>query len=82
MNVLYSCYSLPLAYRKNKTSKMVGFLAVANMSWTPVCFILGYLNLETATIFGLLHLFGEGVYVGGLGFVEWRMREELAKEAG
>ena len=77
INILYSFYSLPLAFMKNRTVGMVSFLAIANMAWMPVCFVLGFLYLQEASVFGLIHLFGEGVFVGGLGFVEWRLREEL-----
>jgi hypothetical protein len=32
---------------------------------------------ETITLFGLIHLLADTVYVGGLAYLEWRWRETL-----
>lgn len=32
----------------------------------------------TATVFGMAHLLGEAVFVGGLAVLEWRWRDRLA----
>jgi hypothetical protein len=35
----------------------------------------------TASAFGLAHLVGEGLFVGGLAVLEWRRRERLLTAA-
>jgi len=75
INVIYGSYSTPLAIRSERPKKFINFLVAANLTWTLVCFILGFKFIETASIFGLIHLFGEGLYVGSLACLEWRWRE-------
>ena len=81
MNLLYGSYSLSLVLRQRRSRAAVYALIAANAVWLPVCLILAAVFWETATVFGLLHLMGEGVYVGGLAAVEWRQRERLVTAA-
>lgn len=79
MNVLYGSYSTPLAMREKRKMGFIIFLSIANMTWCFVCLAL-FLNFrETISIFGLLQLLGEGLYVGALGLVEWRWRNDLLR---
>lgn len=76
-NLTYGIYSLTLASRKRRPMRFVQILAVANMVWGVLCFYWFFQYLGEAGFLGLGHLFLEGVFVGGLGMVEWRWRELL-----
>ncbi len=54
---------------------------VANAVRTPVCFGLAMAHFESAIAFGLIHLIGEGCFVGGLAAAEWTCREQLMQRA-
>jgi hypothetical protein len=72
-NVAYSGVSFTLAM--SARGGRVPFLwavAAANMAWAVVCFVLAAVWAGEASPFGLAHLIGEGVFVGGLGVLEWR----------
>ena len=77
VNLAYGSYSLPLARRRLRPLGMIVFLAAANLFWTLVCFGLAFHHRHDASIFGLVHLIGEGVFVGGLALAEWRFRHLL-----
>ena len=74
MNLVYGSYSLALALRKRRKRPAVYALIFANAAWLPVCLALTAAFWKTITPFGVLHLVGEGLYVGGLALVEWRQR--------
>jgi hypothetical protein len=76
-NVLYGSYSTSLAMRSVRPAKLILLLVVANLTWAIVCMILAFTNRESVSLFGLAHLVGEGLYVGGLACMEWRWRELL-----
>ncbi len=78
VNLAYGSYSLPLARRRRRPLGMIVFLVAANLGWTLVCFGLAFHFRHEATLFGLAHLIGEGVFVGGLALLEWRFRDLLA----
>ena len=80
MNLVYGSYSLSLALRKRRSRASVYALIFANAAWLPVCLALTAAFWDTITPFGVLHLVGEGLYVGGLAFVEWRRRETLVAD--
>ena len=77
INLLYGAYSTPLAIRSTRPMALLSLLACANMAWGIACivFVIGY--WDTITWFGLVHVLGEGLYVAGLGRLEWRWREAL-----
>ncbi|WP_395137761.1 hypothetical protein [Armatimonas sp.] len=78
-NLAYACFSLWLAVApRQRTVSRIGALALANLFWAVGCFIMVAVYLRVASVFGLVHLIGEGVYVGALGILEWRARELLA----
>ncbi len=76
-NLVYGCYSLFMATRRNRSINMIGLLAFANMAWLLVCLAIATTWWAQITVLGLLHVLGEGVYVAGLGYTEWRMRHTL-----
>ena len=59
---------------------VIGALAIANIIWLPVCLVIAGAYLSQITIFGGLHVIGEGIYVAGLGVFEWINRRTLADE--
>jgi hypothetical protein len=79
VNMLYGTYSFTVARMRVRPVWRIVLLAVANFSWTINCIIMGLVFLNSATIFGLLHIFGEGLYVGILAFFEWRWCDELTQ---
>ena len=56
---------------------LVVLLALANLAWDLVRWGLAMALAGTAPSLGLAHLVGEGLFVGGLGALEWRWRERL-----
>lgn len=78
VNLAYASYALPLAMRSNRTTRQVAMLAIANISWSPVCLGLVLTDSGTATFFGQAHLIAEGIFVALLGIFEWRWRGHLA----
>lgn len=77
VNLLYACYSLPLAMRSERSVRQIRWLVQANLAWTVVCFLLLVIFRSDATPFALLHIGGEGLYVGMLALLEWRYRDLL-----
>ncbi|MDX1420782.1 MAG: hypothetical protein R3181_12500 [Rubricoccaceae bacterium] len=80
-NLLYASFSFSLAIRPVRPVHLIQRLAVANMAWAPVCLGLAAAFAGSVTPFGVLHLVGEAVFVGGLGALEWRHRHRLATAA-
>ena len=81
VNVLYGCGSGTLARQASRgmrpARRWVDLLIGANLAWTVVCALLAAAWWSEASAWGLAQLLGEGVYVGGLGLVEWRwVRQE------
>ena len=76
-NLVYAAYSFSLARRGRRPLSLIRLLACANMAWAPVCVALAAVYWESATVFGLLHLIGEGLFVGALGAVEWSQQDRL-----
>jgi len=78
-NLVYGSYSTSLAFRSRRPRKWVVFLVFANILWGVLCLSLFLKFNQTIAITGVLHLVGEGIYVGGLGYLEWRWKEFLIK---
>jgi len=76
-NLLYAAFSFSLAVRRRRTLPWVSALAAANVAWGAVCVGLLAAFGGSASAFGVAHLAAEAVFVGGLGAVEWRVRERL-----
>ncbi len=77
VNLVYASYSGSLAMRTRRPKSLILFLVSANLLWSVVCVILALIYRDTATLFGLAHLLGEALFVGGLGGLEWRWRDLL-----
>lgn len=79
-NLLYGCYSFTLAIRSHRPRSSLTILVGANLGWACVCISLGTHFASSATVWGLGHLFGEALFVGGLAGLEWRWRNYLLEE--
>lgn len=78
-NVCYGLYSGWLFTRRLRPHAAIVALVLANTTWAIGCFAAAYHFAPTATLFGILHLAGEGLIVGTLAVLEWRARTELAR---
>lgn len=76
-NLAYGTYALSLARRALRPAGMLMALIAANAAWPLVCAAILLAHLDELRALGVLHLVGEGLYVGGLAAVEWRLRDEL-----
>ena len=74
VNLAYATYSLSIAMLKKRPIVLIVLLVIANLTWSINCLRLAYLFRDTASVFGLTHLVGEAIFVGGLAFLEWRYR--------
>ncbi len=77
-NLLYASCSFSLARRAERPMSLIKLLVYANATWVLVCFGLAVRFREQATGFGLAHLIGEALFVGGLAALEWNQRHQLA----
>jgi hypothetical protein len=76
-NLAYGTFSLSLARRARRPRSLIVLLVMANAAWVVVCALAAVLLAGTASAFGLAHLIGEGLFVGGLAALEWNERERL-----
>lgn len=76
-NLAYAFYSLALATRARRPLSYIHVLVIANGTWACLCLRWATIYADTASVFGLTHLVGEGLFVGGLASLEWRWRQEL-----
>jgi hypothetical protein len=59
---------------------LIVLLVVANATWSGLCVFTAAVLAGTVSMFGLTHLVGEGVFVGGLAALESiRPRSERAR---
>jgi hypothetical protein len=77
VNLSYALYSLFLAARAERPKALIILLVIANLVWAFVCLQWAVAFADTASMFGVTHLAGEGVFVGVLASLEWRWRELL-----
>ncbi|HEX8384667.1 MAG TPA: hypothetical protein VF576_00705 [Rubricoccaceae bacterium] len=77
VNLLYASYSFSLAVRSERPMRLIKLLVVANLAWVPMCLGLAVAFSGSVTPFGVVHLVGEALFVGGLAVVEWRHRDLL-----
>ena len=80
-NLAYACYSFTLANRAHRPQYLIDCLVAGNVLWALVCLGLAVYFWSIATVWGLLHLIGEAIFVGGLAALEWRWRSHLGSAA-
>jgi hypothetical protein len=76
-NLAYGTYSLSIATLKKRPEILIVILVMANLAWALNCVRMAITFGNTASIFGLIHLLGEAIFVGGLAWLEWRYRKDL-----
>lgn len=57
--------------------RLLLLLIFANVAWVVVCAGLAVRLAADASLFGLLHLVGEGCFVGALAGLEWKYRRQI-----
>lgn len=77
VNIAYGCYSFSLLVRTKRPLRLIVLLVVANLVWAVLCVLWVAIFAQTATPFGIIHLLGEALFVGGLAYLEWRNRNFL-----
>ncbi|MHC6646773.1 hypothetical protein ACYTPF_09440 [Alteromonas sp. HB246098] len=73
-NVCYGIYALRLALICNRSLKVVTGLAIANFLWAIVCVGVILIYFEQASMFALLFISAESIFVAILGLFEWCYR--------
>ena len=76
-NLAYGTFSLSLARRASAPRSLIVLLVVANGAWAGGCALAAVLLAGTASAFGLAHLVGESLFVGGLAWLEWNRTPPL-----
>lgn len=77
VSILYAAYSFTLAILSLRPISSINLLVLANLAWALMCLGLAVVFAGSATVFGIGHLVGEAVFVGGLAGLEWRWRHQL-----
>jgi hypothetical protein len=77
VNLAYGTYSISIAMLNKRPLVLIVMLVIANLLWSINCLRLACLFRDTASFFGLTHLVGEAIFVGGLAILEWRYRKLL-----
>ncbi|HYW32468.1 MAG TPA: hypothetical protein VE869_13245 [Gemmatimonas sp.] len=77
-NMGYGLYSGWLFTRHARPPRAIVALVCANATWAIVCILVVFHYAPIASVFGVAHLAGEGLIVGGLAVLEWRGRKRLA----
>ena len=77
VNLLYACYSFTLANYKKRTLFLINILVIANSIWVLVCLIMLWQFWQEMTIFAVIHIAGEVVFVGALARLEYQWRHQL-----
>lgn len=77
VNIIYGCYSFSLLVRVKRPLSLIVLLVIANLVWAVLCMLWVVIFAQTASFFGIAHLLGEAVFVGGLAYLEWRNRDLL-----
>ncbi|MCY6413656.1 hypothetical protein QTA56_16210 [Acinetobacter sp. VNH17] len=78
VNLLYACYSFLLVNYKRRSIILVNILVVANSIWVLICLILLWMFKEKVTIFAIMHILGEAIFVGVLARLEYLWRVQLS----
>ncbi len=77
VNLLYASYSFTLANYKKRSMLLINILITANSIWVLVCLVMLWKFWQEMTIFAVLHIAGEAVFVGTLARFEYQWRHQL-----
>jgi hypothetical protein len=82
-NLAYASYSGSLAtlagLRRMPSRRAIDVLVVANLAWTAVCGTVLVATWRSASVLGLAHVAFEGLFVGALAVVEYRLVRPQAR---
>ncbi len=78
-SLAYGAHATVVARRAQRPLPLIVLLAAANVAWMVACFAAVLAQRGNISGMGVAQLAGEGVYVGGLGVLEWRWREALTR---
>ena len=71
-NLAYACFSFTLAMlSRGDRVPLLRVVAVANVIWAVICAVLAVVWSGEGSVFGVGSMVGEGLFVGGLGVLEW-----------
>jgi hypothetical protein len=76
-NIVYGMAGSLLASWPQRSIQAIMSLSIANLLWAVMCLITAVLLIPTASLFGVGHFVIEGLFVGTLGVLEWRWRNQL-----
>ncbi|MCH7314592.1 hypothetical protein [Acinetobacter sp. ANC 3882] len=77
INLLYACYSFTLANYKKRSLFLINILVIANAIWVMACLIMLGMFWDEMTIFAMIHIGGEAIFVGTLARLEYQWRYQL-----
>ncbi|MDZ4794744.1 MAG: hypothetical protein SGI83_10730 [Bacteroidota bacterium] len=72
ITLLYSSYSISMARRKSNPKQLIYILVIANFAYVLLVSCLVVYFFRTATIYGIIYLIAEVLFIGLLAFLEWR----------
>jgi hypothetical protein len=72
ISLAYSCFSINLARKKTNPKPRLYLLVVANAGYAlfGICLLLYFFKI--ASVYGILYLVAEILFIGALAFLEWR----------
>ncbi|WP_333969839.1 hypothetical protein [Alteromonas mediterranea] len=73
-NACYGIYALRLSLIRNSSLNEVAALAIANFLWAITCVGVLLTYYEQASVFALLFISAECIFVAILGLCEWRYK--------
>jgi hypothetical protein len=76
-NLGYGTYSGLLHRRRVRPIPLIVLLVLANAAWAVLCWSAAARYAGSASLFGMVHLIGEGGWVAALAVLEWRARDIL-----
>ncbi|MCC7244628.1 MAG: hypothetical protein IT269_03025 [Saprospiraceae bacterium] len=79
-NLVYASYGMSLVRRATRTFQMLRVLAFGNLAYAFLSLVMLFVYFNTSNIFGKLLFVAEILYVGGLGWVEWKFIQPMRKE--
>lgn len=76
-NVGYGIYASSLAFSQTRKVFSIALLAVANLLWGVVCLSVVLFYSKTLSLFGIVFICLEGVFVSTLAIYEWHNKSNL-----
>ncbi len=77
VNLAYALPGLTLGALRRRPPWLLRLLIVANLVWSVVCVVIANRVWPTASVLGLAHLLGEGLFVAVLALAEARYTREI-----